>query len=794
MKKMKKKRKMKKRCLFLICFALILFISTFSQANAACVIQGYAKDGSGTSVSSDIRAYCELDDSWKNITRNAEDMYGVSWGGPADTCQSYCDNVYINGSNSTLGIWGYPSPGYPMDSSNTPNWGNSGAHNYNITLYEHNAPLAEFGTNVVNGLVPSGNDLTFDSRCSDDSGVDFLLIYGNWSSWGIKATNSSPTNYTWWNITINNIPDGTWAWAVYCNDTTAGTSDWTDTNRTFTIDTGAPAITIISPSAVEYKTLSIWFNVTASETADWCGYSLDSNANVTMTNSTGNWNNLNSSMTKESHSVTFYCNDSVGNVGSALRSFSVDNTSPIITIQSPLNMSYSYAAPHWFNVTLDENISWCGYSLDGASNQTMTNNSQIHYYYQKTAAISEGQHHVNFYCNDTAGNMGAAGSRYFTIDLTNPAAYTNNPTDGSAWASSQTVTFDLKCTDNLGVSTLVLYGNWSGAWAIEQINSSPINNTWWNLTETISNGIYMWAAYCNDTSGRVNITENVTFRVAYSSGGGGGGGGGGGNIKISKEEIKFSYNPELIKISLIKGEKSEVEMNIQSLDERDIYFNLSLDISGVSLSESNFVLKPNEKRKILVLFSSEPESGPEPGIYLNYLIIGAKTLDDANKTEKVPIVFVINAENKLFNISLTVLPEYKRIFSGHPVSSQIELYNLGLTQSPIDVKLVYRIQDYDGNTIITSDEPIIVHTRVFTAKNLIVPPSAKPGAYLFTVTATYNETNVFALDSFIVKKSIDLTWLYLLLGLLIIILIILYFIKKRRRKRKDKRGTKRLKI
>jgi len=56
------------------------------------------------------------------------------------------------------------------------------------------------------------------------------------------------------------------------------------------IDTTPPAITIQSPENITYNTQSIWFNVTLNEPGDWCAYSLDNAANITMTNSSGNWN------------------------------------------------------------------------------------------------------------------------------------------------------------------------------------------------------------------------------------------------------------------------------------------------------------------------------------------------------------------------------------------------------------------------------------------------------------------------------------------------------------------------
>lgn len=354
MKNLENQIKMKR---FLSVLTIVILVGIFSlySVSASCVIQGNVKNSTGTLIGWDVRAYCLTDNSWRNTTGAAGESYLVSWGGPADNCQAFCDNVYITGTNATLSFTGYPTNEttlvyyYPMNSTTTSGWASGVAHAINIT---------ELG------------------------------------------------------------------------------------------DVTAPVITIVSPTSLfYYSSASVWFNVTTSETASWCGYSLDSATNVSMGGSGTSWNTLNSSMT-------------------------------------------------------------------------------------------EGSHSVRFYCNDTSGNMGTAGPRTFYVDLTNPVASTNNPIEGSNWTSSQTVTFNLKCTDNLAVDKLVLYGNWSG-WGVKQ-TSSATNNTWWNPTETIANGVYIWAAWCNDSSGRTNMTGNITFRVAYTAPGGGGGGGGGGSTCTVYQGTCFS--------------------------------------------------------------------------------------------------------------------------------------------------------------------------------------------------------------------------------------------------------------
>ena len=96
----------------------------------------------------------------------------------------------------------------------------------------------------------------------------------------------------------------------------------------------------------------------------------------------------------------------------------VDETPPIITIVSPLAQNYTTTIID-FNVSLSENGSWCGYSLDGAANISMTRFNDTYFNYTKTG-LSEGNYNLTFSCNDTNGNMNSTTLLYFAVDLSPP--------------------------------------------------------------------------------------------------------------------------------------------------------------------------------------------------------------------------------------------------------------------------------------------------------------------------------------------------------------------------------------
>ncbi len=85
----------------------------------------------------------------------------------------------------------------------------------------------------------------------------------------------------------------------------------------------------------------------------------------------------------------------------------IDITNPNVTIISP-NSTYNYTSLNVdFNISIseNENISWCGYSLNGTANATM-NRFNDTYFWFNPANLIPGTHNVTFWCNDTSGNWG----------------------------------------------------------------------------------------------------------------------------------------------------------------------------------------------------------------------------------------------------------------------------------------------------------------------------------------------------------------------------------------------------
>ena len=168
-------------------------------------------------------------------------------------------------------------------------------------------------------------------------------------------------------------------------------------------DTMSPTILILSPKNKTYPVNNVYLTFTVSETTSWMGYSLDGQANVTITGNT-----TLTGLSDGSHSLTVYATDIAGNTGSSdIVYFTVDTTCPSISILSPENKTYD-TTDIPLNFTVNETASWIGYSLDGQANVTITGNITL-------TRLSYGAHSLVVYAKDTAGNTGTSETIYFSI-------------------------------------------------------------------------------------------------------------------------------------------------------------------------------------------------------------------------------------------------------------------------------------------------------------------------------------------------------------------------------------------
>jgi hypothetical protein len=96
--------------------------------------------------------------------------------------------------------------------------------------------------------------------------------------------------------------------------------------------------------------------------------------------------------------------------------FTFDTTSPELTIIYPLNnLNYNVSRVN-FNVSINEPASWCGISISGSENETMTFNSSNTEANYTNTSIADGNYSFVASCNDSSNNFGFSDIYNFLID------------------------------------------------------------------------------------------------------------------------------------------------------------------------------------------------------------------------------------------------------------------------------------------------------------------------------------------------------------------------------------------
>ena len=128
-----------------------------------------------------------------------------------------------------------------------------------------------------------------------------------------------------------------------------------------------------------------------------------------------------------------YSGGNFKNTYNASSTFYVDLPTP--TNPPAINLSLAYrtydkpVVPLVFNV--NDSTSWLGYSLDNQLNETISGNVTL-------TDLTEGNHSLVVYANDTFGNMGKSDTAYFAVSLPAPTP-SPTPTPSAMTATSPSV-------------------------------------------------------------------------------------------------------------------------------------------------------------------------------------------------------------------------------------------------------------------------------------------------------------------------------------------------------------------
>lgn len=499
--------------------------------------------------------------------------------------------------------------------------------------------------------------------------------------------------------------------------------------------------------------------------------------------------------------------------GESSLSIIIDADGPIIKISSPKTRWYHNDTSIPLNYSLEDvsGISKAWYNLDHGSNTTLIGNTSFN--------VSEGNHTLYFFANDSLGNLNSTyvnfwinNTRFIVIydNFTQP--YDGNSTDFNSmsneqlqsisnmtlekesygkilWNENINLTADSNFSDRvIDLDKEIIIGD-----KIISINETSLPNlnalaTLWfynvnlNNPQILRNGIACPSAICTNPdyyqgTFRIDVTgfSNYSLIETPADNGTNPPGGGGQRSLLTGGDIALFIYPSTLKVSLNQGEKTSTILQLKNLDTANIDVEMSSDFELVNISKNNFTIEPGEDKEVSIKVEANEDT--EPGIYIGDIIIKAKKGTLIEPT-KIKIVVVVNSKEKLFDVSLTILPEYKTVHSGEVVHAKVEIKNLGLYQEREDVTIDYTLRDLNNNILNGQEESIAIQTGLSEIIDIQVPESAKKGTYIFRADVSTQNSRAFATDLFYIEKEskTDISWILILLLIIIIALFVVFAI------------------
>ncbi len=385
----------------------------------------FANDSAGNYNRTDIQFFTVLDTTGPNVTlvypSNASNVSAtdlVVQFQPTDNVALLNATVFINisglfmpnasnltltnGSIATITIPGLPEGTYVWNIMvfDTTNNSNFSQYNYTVTL-DTTLPFVSLTTpndtyfNTVTGFL---NYTPVDLRLANCS--LYTTVTGSFVK---NTTASSAVSETDNNFSFTNLADGAYLWNVLCADS-AGNSAFNATNFSFTIDTLAPIVTLISPANNTFvnisSTVSFDFNVTDTNSLESCALVLNDQIKTTGAGINRNeTQSISSALENGNYNWSINCTDLAGNTGgSVLRNITV--SVPVPPRRAIISYYQNFTTPELLRYQI-----WDGNSWSQQYNDTINlSSTQTAWAVQRAAPFSDEHMLVTM---DISGNVKA---------------------------------------------------------------------------------------------------------------------------------------------------------------------------------------------------------------------------------------------------------------------------------------------------------------------------------------------------------------------------------------------------
>ena len=448
------------------------------------------------SRTSAIQSSSDNGSSWSNFAGTV-DSHLHQYDGTNTVWYYACANDTLGNNNCSdarydlLNLAGIPPTSPSVYSPTSKTYNSIIVINYTASMSPNGYPISYYNISLLN------SDFSFNNTIIGNNSINLSYV------WDPAGTRSG--NYSIRVQACDNLSQCSYGYSAI-----------------FTLDTIPPNIIQNSP-ADDYLTnaSTINFNFTATDDLSNtlnCSLYVDdviNQTNASTLNGTATLFPL-YSISDGIRNWSISCIDQAGNMNvSATRNFTVDTVAPLITLNSPANLSIFNVSSVVFNFTAVDNLSSsmnCSIFLDGILNQTNASTINNTASFFTIASIPDGFHYWSIQCTDSASNTGISASKNFTINIHAPVIALTAPTNLSIFNVSS-VNFNFTAVDNLS-STMNCSIYLDGV--LNQTNSATANNTPTIFTISgIPDGYHPWSVECADNAD--NVGTSVASNVAVDT-------------------------------------------------------------------------------------------------------------------------------------------------------------------------------------------------------------------------------------------------------------------------------------
>jgi len=377
---------------------------------------------------------------------------------------------------------------------------------------------------------------------TDASNPEDCDVYTNMGgSWIINNTFDSFTSGSTYGVNITDLADGSYDWNVKCNQTSTD-SVWAETggNYSFVLDTTDPTdIKMVSPTNGTVSATAIpeikWNKTTeinfdryyvyvSSDITDLEGSAVQS---IQVTNISENATTLvNALPTDTQYYIWVKAVDLAGNSKnvSGANEYYVDSTSPVLTLGSPTNGTYTSDTQPDFNISVvDDNPDACRLYLSNSSGEAMGINISITdvvngtVYNMTPSIMVEGTYKFNIGCNDSKGtevNVSST-SLDLTVDTTAPTAPELTITFGQTNSTDTTPSVSWKITTETNFEKYIVEAYNSSYDLSGQINITNKSTTSVDMDSLETDETYTFNVTAYDLAENVGRDGNTTLQSLY---------------------------------------------------------------------------------------------------------------------------------------------------------------------------------------------------------------------------------------------------------------------------------------